>query len=52
MVGRSHGEVYTKILVDEKTLEPSLKFKSVRRKKFHSDERALDAALRRFNEEK
>ena len=52
MVGRSHGEVYTKILVDEKALEPSLKFESVRRKKFHSDERALDAALRRFNEEK
>jgi hypothetical protein len=44
-------EAYTKILEDEKALEPSLKLKPVTRKKFHHDERRLDAALRWFNEE-
>ena len=51
MVGRSHGEVYTKILVDEKALEPSLKFKPITRKKFHRDEKDLYAAIRIFKEE-
>jgi hypothetical protein len=45
------GEVYAKILADEKALEPSLKFKPVTRKKFHRDEKALDAAIRTFKEE-
>jgi hypothetical protein len=44
-------EAYTKILADEKALDPSLKSKPVTRKKFHRDEKLLDAALRWFNEE-
>jgi hypothetical protein len=43
--GIPQGEDYTKILQDEKALDPSLKFKPVTRKKFHRDEKALDAAI-------
>ena len=34
-------EAYTKILADEKALEPSLKFKPVTSKKFHRDEKRM-----------
>jgi len=45
-MGIPQGEAsYTKILQDEKALDPSLKFKPVTRKKFHRDEKALDAAI-------
>ena len=44
------GEVYTKILADEKALEPSHKFKSVTRKKFHHDEKRLDAAMQAWDD--
>ena len=49
--GIPQGDDYTKILQDEKALDPFLKFKSVTRKKFHRDEKALDAAIRIFKEE-
>jgi hypothetical protein len=44
------GRVYRKILADEKALEPSLKFKSVTRKKFHHDEKRLDAAMQAWDD--
>jgi hypothetical protein len=43
-------ETYTKILEDEKALEPSLKFKPVTRKKFHHDEKRLDAAMQAWDD--
>jgi hypothetical protein len=43
-------DAYTKILADEKALDPSLKSKPVTRKKFQHDEKALDAAMQAWDD--
>jgi hypothetical protein len=43
-------DVYTKILSDEKALDPSLKLKPVTRKKIHLDEKRLDAAMQAWDD--
>jgi hypothetical protein len=43
-------DAYTKILADEKALDPSLKSKPVTRKKIHRDEKRLDAAMQAWDD--
>jgi hypothetical protein len=43
-------DVYAKILEDEKALDWSLKLKPITRKKFHRDEKALDAAMQAWDD--
>src|ERR1700693_195809 len=43
-------EAHRKILQDKKSLEPFLKFKPITRRKFRRDEKALDAAIKGWND--